>query len=180
MKKAFSTLTFGLLSLLAIAQNQPAGIRLEVAECTINEKEYTIFSYTDKEDGTFSYYLGLGTPDGISETIFVFDQFTETCIGMGTTLDEVQARLDEFLALLNETPGTTREYPARLGVGEGFIHPESTSAKCEVRKKLLWGKRLVFYFKNDAYTTETYLSKSGIKSLRTNLKIYRKLHPKKE
>ena len=31
MKKAFSTLTFGLLSLLAIAQNQSAGIRLEVA-----------------------------------------------------------------------------------------------------------------------------------------------------
>ena len=45
----------------AYAQNQPAGMRVEVAESETDNGEYSIFTYKDSEaDDSFGYYLSLG------------------------------------------------------------------------------------------------------------------------
>ena len=43
------------------AQNQPAGMRVEVAESETDNGEYSILTYKDSEaDDSFGYYLSLG------------------------------------------------------------------------------------------------------------------------
>ena len=45
----------------AMAQKQPAGMRVEVAESETDNGEYSIFTYKDSEaDDSFGYYLSLG------------------------------------------------------------------------------------------------------------------------
>ena len=90
MKHFTFTLLATLATVVATAQNIPVGMRMEVAEVEQNDNEFTIFTYKD-EDGTFSYYLGLGRNfnilkvfrDDITDTSF--EQLNEFCLCLSET-----------------------------------------------------------------------------------------------
>ena len=180
MKRLLTTLALACMTLFAVAQNSPVGMKMEIAEVEENDNEYAIFTYKDP-DGTFGYYLSVGHVFQLLD-IFLdnpsssFGLVDETCLVMGETMDDAFAFLDSLLALLEESPGTTAEFPCRLTTGADQLFAPST-AKAIVVKRFLQGKRLNFHFVSGNHTADVDLTKSAIKSLRWNLDLYRKLHP---
>lgn len=150
------------------------GVRWEIVTTDFNESQYQLFSFEDK-DGTFGYYLSLGPASAIPGTFIVFDQIRETCLYMGTTLDEVKENLQSLIEFFNYEAGTTREFPARIGI-VNTLQTEQRPAVAVVQKRL-FGKRLVFTQENEKYSTQTYLRKGAVKSVLTSLKIFMKMHP---
>ena len=166
MKRIIILIAFSLAAFGAAAQHRPVEIRDDIVEAESNNEEYTIFSYTQK-DGSFGYWLGLGDVDRIPGKIFVFDDFTETCIYLGATAAEALSTLDTIVACF--TMGDkTREFPAMMSIGRPLMF--SGTAECFVQKGLL-GKRLCFRFTHENYTTESCLNKSGAKNLRSTFKF---------
>ena len=184
MKRILITLAVAFFTLCAFAQNNaPAGMRMEIVEIGEDQNQSSIFTYKD-EDGTFGYYLSLGTEttilaifqdngDGASSTFGFLD---ETCICMGATREEAFATLDKLLALLDEEPGTTTEFTCRLSSGAEKLGGTSR-ALCMVSKPLLQSKRLSFLFQSGGGSATAELTKSTIKSLRAGLELDQKLHP---
>lgn len=183
MKRILITLAFLLPALCVLAQDIPAGIRMEVAEIEENENEYSIFSYKD-DDGTFGYYLSIGfeTPilaiirdddDGPSSSLSHLD---ETCIWMGATREETFATLDKLLVFLEQEPGTTMEVSCRESLGAEKLGG-SSRALCMVSKRILQSKRLSFLFQSGGGSATADLTKSAIKTLRLSLELDKKLHP---
>ena len=180
MKRFLSTLALVCMTLFAVAQNSPIGMKLEIAEVGQDDNEYSIFTYQDP-DGNLGYYLGVGHEieflhifsDDLSST---FGHVDETALVMGETMDDAFAYLDSLLALLEEAPGTTADFPCRLTTGADQLFVPST-AHAIVVKRFLQAKRICFQFVSGSHTAEVDLTKSAIKSLRWNLELYRKLHP---
>ena len=173
-----------LVSFAATAQSHVAGIRSEVAEVTVNDEDvYTLFTYTD-DDGTFGYYLSLGHVDerfslGGRLGTFSFSSFDEVCLCMGADRDEAFASFDTLLALFDREPGTVIELPARVSKHAVSLG-QHIDVACEVRKKLLGGRRLWFYFPSDSGREGVvYLNKSSVKQLRWGLGLDKKMHPDK-
>ena len=160
----FCTVLF-LSSVLALAQVFPVEFMRECASVSVDDKDYTVFAYKD-DDGTVGMYLGLSEPDWVSGAPFFLNKITVTCIYLGTTRAEALDALDGLLALLEEDPGASLEFPARIGVGWKFA--ESGTATATVQKRL-FGKRLRFFYTNDELSTETFVSRSTVKSLRFSL-----------
>ncbi|MBR6932065.1 MAG: hypothetical protein IKH49_02055 [Bacteroidales bacterium] len=183
MKKVLFALSLTLITAISFAQNFPAGMRNEITSIEQDDEQYTLFSYKD-EDGTFGYYLGLGhviplleiTKDDVAFASLSHQD--ETCIFLGSTVEEVYASLDGFLELLENAPGTTKEFPCRLSSGAERLGGSGTAA-CMVVKRFLQGKRLSFLFKSGNRTAQADLTKSGIKSLRWSMDIEQKLRPQK-
>ena len=180
MKRIFTALVLACMTLFAVAQNSPSGMRMEIAEVGENDNEYCIFTYKDP-DGSFGYYLSVGHVFQLLELLFdesssSFGLVDETCLVMGETMDDAFAFLDSLLALLDEAPGTTADFPCRLTTGADQLFVPST-ANAIVVKRFLQGKRLNFHFVSGSHTAEVDLTKSAVKSLRWNLDLYRKLHP---
>ena len=165
------TLILGIVMTLAClgatAQNRPVEIRDDVAEAEFNGNDYTIFSYTMK-DGSFGYYLGLGGYVNIPGTPLAVDGITETCIFLGTTAAEALATLDTIVACFDMESGATRDFPAMLAIGRPLKN--DGIAVCSVQK-LIFSKSLCFRFVNGDYKTESYITKSTVKSLRTSFKF---------
>lgn len=180
MKRVFTALALACMTLPAVAQNSPIGMKMEVAEVAQDDNEYSIFTYKDP-DGTFGYYLGVGHVFQLLDLFFddlssSFGLVDETCLVMGETMDDAFAFLDSLLELLEEAPGTTADFPCRLTTGADQLFVPST-ANAIVVKRFLQGKRISFHFISGNHTAEVDLTKSSIKSLRWNLDLYRKLHP---
>ena len=180
MKRILTTLVLACMTLFAVAQNIPVGMKMEVAEVGQDDNEYSIFSYKDP-DGTFGYYLSVGHVFQLLELLFdnsssSFGLVDETCLVMGETLDDASAFLDTLLEMLEEAPGTMADFPCRLSTGADQLFVPST-ANAIVVKRFLQAKRLCFHFVSGSHTAEVDLTRSAIKSLRWNLDLYRKLHP---
>ena len=166
----------------AYAQNQPARMRVEVAEAETDNGEYSIFTYKDTdEDDSFSYYLSLGRVTdflGADEILGVQVQnIHEVTIRLGATTDEALATMGTILDLYDKDVDTTVEFQGRAATS-GFKLGEPVTSTCTVVKKTLGGKRLQFLFPEGKHQGRAYLSKSTLKELRTNFKIDVKLHPK--
>lgn len=180
MKSILTTLALAFLTLFAVAQNSPIGMKMEIAEVGQDDNEYSIFTYKDP-DGTVGYYLSVGHVfqllelfrDDLSSSFGLVD---ETALVMGETMDDAFAFLDSLLELLEEAPGTTADFPCRLTTGADQLFVPST-ANAVVVKRFLQGRRINFHFVSGSHTAEVDLTKSAIKSLRWNLDLYRKLHP---
>ena len=175
-----------LLSMMALstayAQNQPAGMRVEVAEAETDNGEYSIFTYKDTdEDDSFGYYLSLGRVAdflGADEILGMQVQdLHEVTIRLGATTDEALATIGSILDLYNKDVDATVEFSGRAATN-GFQLGEAVTSTCVVVKKPLGGKRLQFLFPEGKRQGRAYLSKSTLKELRTNFKIDIKLHPK--
>ena len=183
MKKLLTMLLLSVLTLnTAQAQNQPAGMRVEVAEAETDHGEYTIFTYKDTdEDDSFGYYLSLGRVAdflGADEILGMEVQnIHEVTIRLGATTDEALATIGTMLDLYDKDLDTTVEFQGRAATN-GFQLGEPVTTTCTVVKKMLGGKRLQFLFPEGKRQGRAYLSKSTLKELRTNFKIDIKLHPK--
>ena len=174
MKRIITLFSFIFVSTLMLAQKGPAGIRSELTTVEVDDKEYTLYTYKDKdEEGTFGYYLGLGMPDRLS-SLKLRALITETSIYLGKTSEEAMATLDSIIAMFDKAPGETAEYMARTSKGETL--KDTAMSTCTVEKKMI-GKRLVFSFQHSSYTTETYLLKGAAKAIVLGFKGYLKLHP---
>ena len=163
-------------------KNQPAGMRVEVAEAETDNGEYSIFTYKDTdEDDSFAYYLSLGRLTdflGADEILGLQVQNVhEVTIRLGATTDEALATIESILDLYDKDVDTTVEFQGR-GATSGFQLGETLTTTCTVVKKTLGGKRLQFLFPEGKRQGRCYLSKSTLKGLRTNFKIDIKLHPK--
>lgn len=168
-KTLFICMAFVLASLCATAQNPKIGaeIRDDIVEAESNGNEYTIFFYKQK-DGTCGYWLGLGGVDNIPGSPIVFDQVTETCIYLGATAADALATLDDIVASFKMPLTEKRDFPAMLAVGRPLAI--NGTAACFVQK-VLFGRRLCFRLTHEKYTTDSYLTKSGAKNLRSTFKF---------
>ena len=171
MKRIIICLAMVLCSMVSMAQ----AWRLECVEVERNDKHFEVFQYR-VADSLQGYFLGLDTPDRIPGSLITFDMFTEVCLYLGATLDEAQAVLEEIYLFFDEEVGVSRVFTARMALGTDLM--DASTSTCTVQKRLLGVHRLCFAFEHSGYTTENYLRKGDIRSIITNLKIYRKLHPK--
>ncbi|MBO4822570.1 MAG: hypothetical protein J5548_14030 [Prevotella sp.] len=183
MKKVLTMLLLSVLTLSTIqAQNQPAGMRVEVAEAETDNGEYTIFTYKDTDDDdSFGYYLSLGRVAdflGADEILGMEVQnIHEVTIRLGSNTEEALATIGSILDLYDKDLDTTVEFKGRAATN-GFKLGESVTTTCTVVKKMLGGKRLQFLFPEGKRQARAYLSKSTLKELRTGFKFDIKLHPK--
>ena len=164
------------------AQDQPAGMRVEVAEDETDHGEYSIFTYQDNDEtGTFGYYLSLGRVAdflGADEILGMeVKNIQEVTIRLGGTTDEALTTIANILDLYDKDEGTTIEFQGRAATN-GLQLGEPVTTTCTVVKKTLGGKRLQFLFPEGKRQGRAYLSKSTLKNLRMNYKIDIKLHPK--
>lgn len=184
MKKILFLLAFSLVATLGLhAQKDfPANVRIDVSEVTNNNAKYSIFLYKD-DDGTVGYYMSLG---GASEIFsisikgagnFAIEDVRETCLWLGATTDEAFASLDSLLALYEMEAGTVKEFQGRSALGFDRLQ-ESNITTCQVKKKLLGGKRLLFTFTSGSVDCGVYLNKGIVKQLRFGLKTNIKINPK--
>jgi len=174
MKRVCICLSFMLLAVLSFAQTDIVGFPLTVAEAGYDGNNYTVFFYRDSAD-SLGYYLALGTVDKISGSPVVFEQFSQTCICLGTTMTEADSTLRFLMGYLQEEPGTTMDCRARLAVGPTLM--EWVPCSCRVEKRIFGIRRLDFSMRTPAYTTMTYLRKGAIKNLLKSLEFYMKYHP---
>ena len=180
MKRIFLTFALACMPLFLQAQDIPAGMRMEVYEIEQNDDVFSLFTYKD-EDGTFGYYLSVGHEFNLLE-IFTddsnssFSHVDEACLWLGETPADAYASLDRMLALLEEEPGTTAEFPCRLTAGAEWLTGTATATFIVVRRFIL-GKRLSIHFPSGSHTAEVDLSRSTLKSLRWGLNLDQKLHP---
>ena len=183
MRKIHILVAVALMVAMSVnAQNQPAGMRVEVAEAETDHGEYTIFTYKDTdEDDSFGYYLSLGRVAdflGADEILGMEVQnIHEVTIRLGATTDEALATIGTILDLYDKDVDTKADFQGRAATN-GFQLGEPVTATCMVVKKPLGGKRLQFLFPEGKRQGRAYLSKSTLKELRTNFKIDIKLHPK--
>ena len=166
----------------AQAQNQPAGMRVEVAEAETDHGDYSIFTYKDTDDDdSFGYYLSLGRVAdflGADELLGMeVKNLHEVTVRLGGTTDEALATIGTILDLYDKDLNTTVEFSGRAATS-GFKLGEPVTTTCTVVKKTLGGKRLQFLFPEGKRQGRAYLSKSTLKELRTDFKFDIKLHPK--
>ena len=183
MRKILILVAVALMAAISVnAQNQPAGMRVEVAEAETDHGEYSIFTYKDTdEDDSFGYYLSLGRVAdflGADEILGMEVQnFHEVTIRLGATTDEALATIGKILDLYGKDVDTTVEFQGSAATN-GFQLGEPVTTTCMVVKKPLGGKRLQFLFPEGQRQGRAYLSKSTLKELRTNFKFDIRLHPK--
>ena len=167
---------------VAQAQNQPTGMRVEVAEAETDHGDYSIFTYKDTDDAdSFGYYLSLGrVSDFLGADEFLgmeVKNLHEVTVRLGGTTDEALATIGTILDLYDKDLDTTVEFSGRAATS-GFKLGEPVTTTCTVVKKTLGGKRLQFLFPEGKRQGRAYLSKSTLKELRTDFKFDIKLHPK--
>ena len=166
MKRFITSIALIVLSIAAVAQALPVNTRNTVAQAQGREKTYEIFADKDA-DGTTGYYLGLGTPDNIPGYIITFDDVPETCIKLGTTIEEARKSLEDLLAFFGSASGTAKSFEARTAVGGKL--KESNTAKATLQKVFMGGSRIEFEYPSKAFTTVTYLRRHTVRALLKSL-----------
>lgn len=172
MKKLFVTLVLACIAVCSYAQKDiPAGGSMEVASVESGEsfndavglsKQITMYKVKDDEGNpSFLLYLSntrasilFGTED--SSTSFTIPS-GGIVLDFGTTYEEALDKLNELIDFYAEKDGAQMELTGRDG----------SKIVCTLNKGLL-GKSLSI--------GETSLTKSDAKSLRTGLKLSKKLH----
>jgi len=176
---------FTMNSSSAIAQKKArTGQRMEICSADENKNVFSIFTYLD-EDGTEGFYLSLGRESQPLKDIFDsgtllgdMTNIRETCIWLGDDYDGTLEALEDLLDDIDDDIDSVKEYKGRELIGSGEKLGEPTTSIGTVKKRTLGGKRLVFAFTSGNKTVESSLTKSVVKELRAELKIYRKLHKK--
>ena len=173
MKRILVTLALMCMAISAYAQRDiPPGGSMEVASVEIGEnfgdsvglsKQITMYKVKDN-DGNPSFLLSLSRSMSIL-SIGSADAGSAfnipgggVLLDFGTTFQEAIDNLDELIDMFAEMDGTQKE----------LTNHDGSKVSCTLHKGAL-GKHLDI--------EGTHLSKSNIKSLKTSLKISKKLHP---
>jgi hypothetical protein len=162
MKKWLITLAMACMAISSYAQKDiQAGDWMDVASIENNDNQFTLYKVKDKE-GNPSFYLSVSHvmasvnfEMGNSSTSFSASD--GSLLYFGATYEETMGNLDGLLDLFSEQDGAQKEYTCRDG----------SKVLCTLNKGFL-GKSLSI--------GETSMTKSDIKSLKTSLKISKKLH----
>ena len=185
MKKYLLLAAVAMMTALSVQaqKKQPAGMRVEVAVTESDNGVYTIFTYQDKVDDSFGYYLSMGRTNsvlGADEILgMVAKNLHEVSIWLGSDSDEALAKIDDILALFDQDLDSTAEFQGRATTN-GFQLGDPLTTTCTVIKRPLGGKRLRFDFKKGkkGKDNHVFLQKSAVKVLQSNFKTDIKLHPK--
>lgn len=178
MKRIILTLTLAFATLIAPAQNRqnvPAGMRMEIGSVEDNNDVCSAFFYKD-DDGTVGYYLSIGYQLDLFEFIgeessSSISHYDETCIYLGSTLEEAIGEVDAILALFDKEVGTEFELPCRKLVGVERLG-DRTTVKGTVVKRFLQAKRLCFLFATRGdHSAQVDLPKPSLRSIRGMLQF---------
>ena len=162
MKKLFLTLAVALFATVSYAQKDiPAGASMELASVESGDDQIYIYKVKDKE-GNPQFLLSaahmmasfdVSTPDSSAG----FSIGDGTVVVIGETYEDAMKNIVDLIALFDEADGTQKE----------FTTMDGNPAVFTLHKGIL-GKHLSI--------GEASLSKSDLKSLRTGMKISKKLH----
>lgn len=163
MKKMFLTLALVCMAICSYAQRdiKPRDC-MEIASVETNDNEITLYQVKEA-DGTSCFYLAashvlVSFSLEILESTTSFSSADGTLLYFGASADEAMDKLDALIDLFSEQAGAQMEFTCRDG-----------STVAATLRKGLFGKYLDIQ--------DTNVSKGDFKSLKTSLKMARKLHP---
>ena len=163
MKKLFVTLALVCMTICSYAQRDiPAGGSMDVASVENDDNHFTLYKIKDK-DGNPGFYLSVShvmasvnfEALGSSTSFSIPDG---SLLYFGTTFEEAMDNLDILLNLFDGQDGAQREFTCRDG----------STVLCTLHKGFL-GKYLSI--------GETSIKKGDVKSLKSSVRISKKLHP---
>lgn len=150
---------------------------LDIAEVEVNDVTLSVFNMP--ENGQNHYYLcagNLGFGDDFIQ--LQLDPVSELFIPLGDTLDDAQAKLEEFKALAKKPAGTGFETVGCLAIGNPSMAEQETVI---VTSRRFLGQKLVeFSVRRNGYIRAAHIARGQIGSLASGVKFYRKLHPKEQ
>lgn len=170
MKKLLVTIAIALMAISAYAQKDiPAGASLELASIENNDKQFTLYKVKDME-GNPAFYLNVGRVTSslslsIGDSSSEFTSLDAATLFIGETYEEAMETINQLIEMFKEENGAQREFECFGG----------KTALCTLHKGIL-GKHLSFTFPQGFHMGESEISRSDLKSLRTSMKISKKLH----
>ena len=157
---------------MSVSQKQT----LEIVEVEINDGATTLSVFNMPENDRNQYFLSLGMV-GIGDDFIQLnlDPVSQLFIPLGDTLEEAQAKLEEFRALAKQADGTSLETTGYLAIGNPTTaDPEPVYLNA---RRLLFSRNVEFSVQREGYIRATYVANSELGSLLSGVKFYRKLHP---
>ena len=179
MKRIISITFILLWTVAAFAQGNILKQTLDIAEVEINDGQVAISVFNMPEEGQNQYFLCVGTL-GIGDDYIQFqvDPVFQLFIPLGNTLEEAQARMEEFKAIAKEPEGTelvTEGCLALANPSTGEIEPVYVTSR-----RFLLRHIIEFSVKRNGYVRATHITRAQFGSLLNGVKLYRKIHPKEQ
>ena len=176
MKRIVSTLFVLAWTVVAFAQGSLLKQTLEIAEVEINDGDVSLSVFDMPEDGLHQYFLCVGTL-GIGDDFvqLQIDPVFQLFIPLGDTLEEAQARLEEFRDIANEPAGKETEIIGTLALSNpstGETEPVYLTSR-----RFLFQRLVEFSVKRNGYVRATHIGRSDLGTLITSVKLYRRIHP---
>lgn len=179
MKRIISIVFALALPVLAFAQGSVMKQVLEIAEVEINDGQVELTVFDMPEEGQHQYFLCVGTL-GIGDDFvqLQIDPVFRLFIPLGNTLEEAQAKMEEFKEVAKMPAGSELRTTGTLAFANpstGELEPVYVTSR-----RLLMKKIIEFSVKRNGYVRATHITKGEFGTLLTSLKLYRKIHPKEK
>lgn len=175
MKKILTTLFAVALTVTAFAQGSVWKPTLEIVEVEINDGAVSLSVFDMPEEEQHHYFLCVGTL-GIGDDFvqLQIDPVFQLFIPLGETLEESQAKLEEFREIAKASAGTEMITLGTLALANpstGEYEPVYVTSR-----RFLIQKLAEFSIKRNGYVRATHISKGDLGTLISGVKFYRKLH----
>lgn len=176
MKRLVCTVFVLAWTVFAFAQGSVWKQMLEIAEVEINDGETTLAVFDMPEEGQHQYFLCVGTL-GIGDDIVQVrvDPVFQLFIPLGETLEEAQAKMEDFVGIVQMPAGTEMETIGTLALANpstGELEPVYVTSR-----RFLLSRIIEFSIRRDGYVRATHIARSEFNSLLTGVKLYRRIHP---
>lgn len=175
MKKVLIALMLAVMPVLASAQGSILKQVLDIVSVEENDVKISVFDMP--ENDLHQYFLCVGTLGFGDDYVQVqLDPVFQLFIPLGNTLEDAQARLQEFVEVSKGPVGTEIQTEGTLALANpsmGEIEPVYVTAH-----RLLLERLAEFSVKRNGYVRATHISRANLKTLLSGVKFYRKLHPK--
>ena len=179
MKRLVSIVLVLAWTVTAFAQGSILKQTLDIAEVEINDGDVTISVFNMPEEDQNQYYLCVGTL-GIGNDVVQLhiDPVFQLFIPLGSTLEEAQAKLEEFKAVAKQPSGTVLETVGCLALANPSTgEPEPVYV---TSRRFFLQRILEFSVQRNGYVRATHITRGEFGSLLTGVKLYRKIHPKEQ
>lgn len=138
-------------------------------------KRVEILSIAQDEGETYFLSVGhLGYGDDFIQVYF--DPFHELFIPLGSTLEEVEAMMQQLKDFCKQPQGATME---TMGCLSKFFPNDKLEKVTLTHNRLLLNNLIRFSVEREGELRATFVKLSDINSLLSSLKWYRKIHPNK-
>ena len=177
MKRIICIISFLMLTAVCFAQGSVLKQTLEIAEVEINDGDVSLSVFDMPEEGQHQYFLCVGTL-GIGDDFIQLqiDPVFQLFIPLGGTLEEAQAKLEEFRDIAQMPAGSEMETVGTLALANPSTgEPEPVYV---TSRRFLIQKIIAFSVKRNGYVRATHIPRADFASLVSGVKLYRKIHPK--